>query len=186
MFIRFGRWRKHERSYNSQLETWEEGVSAYRLVGDAPMPSVDYSPRKHAFTAKQRWRLDLRGMSNAQTYAGPQTEATLFSLVRKTLENGAPIYLVTGDVVGKGGDKEPLLRGVRAIKRVTLDDIDDNKGVLNENLGRGRDDGRILLRSKSTPYDESLHFWNGKTIMSTAKWDVAEGVAPTPIYTRRK
>lgn len=186
MFIRFGRWRKHEKSWNSQWERWEGGVSAFRLVSDFLLPSVDYDPRTRSFVHRERWRIDLRGMSNAVTYAGRQTEATVFNLVRNTLERGAPIFLVTGRVVGKGGDGEPLLRDVQTISRLKLDDIDDNKGVINRTLGRGKSDGRILLRKRSTPRDESLYFWNGKTIMSTSKWDVADGIPPDPLYKRRE
>jgi hypothetical protein len=182
VFVRFGRWREHESSFNSQTEEWEEGVSVFRLVGPDRMPSVDYDPQTRKYVATERLQLDLRGLSRRMTYNGPQVEATLYSLITRALRDREPTYLVTGRVVGKGGDGEPLLRDVVAIREVGLNDLSDNKGQIDRILHRGRHDQRTLLKKRSTPRDETLYFWTGGALMETSKWDVEDGLEPAPVY----
>lgn len=182
VFVRFGKWREHESSYNAQQDRWEDGVSAFRLVGPDRLPSVDYDPASKGYIPRARWRLDLRGLSRRMTYQGPQAEATLFNLVTNVLRGRAPIYLVTGRIVGKGGDGEPLLRDVVVAAEIGLDDLSDNKGQIDRILHRGKHDQRPLLKKRATPRDETLYFWSGGTLMETSKWDAEDGLDPAPVY----
>ena len=54
------------------------------------------------------------------------------------------------------------------------------KGV---SVFRGRKDMRPKLHSKNWPRDESVYLWDPQKqqILSTSKWDLEEGLEPTPV-----
>ena len=172
LFIRFGKWRASEQSFNSQTEKFEKGVSVFKVLG--MIPSVDWDPDKQIYVPRKRLGFDVRKMDRRETYLGPQVHATLHGVAHAVMESKSPIFLVEGTVVGKGGDKEPVLKNLSIVKKLKLDDVTDNMGELDKILFRGRRDMRPLLKKKSTPYDETLWFWDGKTIQSTSKWDVED------------
>jgi len=182
LFIRFGQWRSSEQSYNYQTETWEKGVSVFRVKGDSPQPSPSWDEKSRRLVPTARWVLDLNGMALNETYKGPQTKATLWGVADNVMHHGSPIFLLRADLVGTGGDKEPVVRNLTKIKELTLDDVTDNKGWLDAILFRGRKDMRPKFRNKDWPRDESIYYWDPEKlrIMGTSKWDVEDGLEPQP------
>jgi hypothetical protein len=103
MYLRQGEWCECERSCNTSTGRLEAGVSVYECRAAGSGKWVGTGP---AFEKRER---SHRGQD--RKYLGGVDE------------NGTDIawYLVTGDQVGTGGDKEPLLKNVMAHKIVSWD-----------------------------------------------------------------
>jgi hypothetical protein len=98
-YIRFGRWRDHEQSRNGLTGELEKGVSAYHA-------SFDMEER--------RWAVDAS--VNEDTISG--TMGSFFS------RPDQKVFLVQGtELRSTGSDGEPLLKNVKLIKTLTMDDV---------------------------------------------------------------
>lgn len=89
IYLRFGSWPEDERSRNFAISGKERGVSVYPARYD---------------TVSESWVYDLSDGDYA-----PYTMSLAHALWRR------PVYLVTGEEVGRGQDGEPLLRQVRIV-----------------------------------------------------------------------
>lgn len=89
IYIRFGAWSEKEQSYHHWLKQPERGVSVYQAA---------YDPKAKAYHMVRDPQL--------------HGEVTVIGLVVYTRR---PVYIVTGDEVGRGSDGEPLLRNLRII-----------------------------------------------------------------------
>jgi hypothetical protein len=89
IYLRFGAWPKEERSANYVNDENEWGVSVYPARYNAEQGCWEYD------TADSAYHIAYGGMAQI--------------LWRR------PVYLVTGDEVGRGQDGEPLLRNVRIV-----------------------------------------------------------------------
>lgn len=101
VYVRFGDWHPSERSRNYRTGDIEAGVSVVDTRWD----------RKN-----RQWDLQVDDSDGlADTLGGHFNERC-----RKLEEDRRvdPIWLVTGELVGVGGDGEPLLRSVRKVRRL--------------------------------------------------------------------
>ena len=100
-YIRFGKWKPNEQSLNHLTNELEKGVSCYNTRFD---------------TDTRKWSLE--------TDVDPDTiTGTMEGLISDYVEKNKKMYLVTGDHIGNGSDDEPLLKNLKIIKELTLNDI---------------------------------------------------------------
>lgn len=92
IYLRFGPWQPDERSYSRAQGTWLDGISVFPACYDA---------RSGYYSYDQEY-LDLQ-------------MAELAPGLFRILALQRPVYVVTGDDVGRGYDGEPLLRNVRVV-----------------------------------------------------------------------
>ena len=95
-YVRFGPWSTEEVSKNYATGHLERGVSAYDAEFDLDT---------------RRWNLEV---TNEAAAAG-----TMQSLIYGTRD----IFLITGTEVARGSDDEPVLKGIKILKRLTKKDI---------------------------------------------------------------
>lgn len=93
VFLRFGTWHASESSRNYATGAIEAGVSVYEATAKGEIFTISTTNLTHQGEDDLRYRLRKR----------PEDE---------------PIFLVTGDEVGTGGDGEPLLRRVKIVRQL--------------------------------------------------------------------
>ena len=95
-YLRFGEIPENEKSsfyFNDDVVGEENGVSVYRAIEDADGTLSVCIPI-------------------------PITKTTLYTFQSIIQYENRKCYLVTGDVVGRGSDNEPLLKNVRIIREI--------------------------------------------------------------------
>ena len=105
-FIRFGEIPENERSmihyaYGDTSKSHEDGVSVYPTFWD---------------DSKKLWILDCRNQRG-------ECKDNASSHYSRLSHNWTRAYLVTGDIIGRGTDLEPLLKNVKIIKELKCKDI---------------------------------------------------------------
>lgn len=105
-FVRFGQWPENERSVVrvTDDESYEEGVSVFETNWNSKV---------------KKWEI----WAQAYGIGSHDPVATLQAYVTKMKMGAMPAFLVTGDVVGTGHDREPVLRNVRKIKQLKCEEI---------------------------------------------------------------
>lgn len=105
-YVRFGLWPENERSIVrvTDDETYEEGVSVFHTKWNSQYKKWEIWASDYGVGVHDPIR-------------------TLQAYITKMRVGQMPVFLVSGDLVGTGYDREPLLRNVKKIKELSCEDI---------------------------------------------------------------
>jgi hypothetical protein len=108
VYVRIGKWRQDETSFNYAAGGVEAGVSVFEAIPEGDRFKVllddEHDPDSRQLDTLLGWAQRISSQAHR--------------MVEQT-----PIFIVSGDYVGIGYDGEPLLRGLKVVREIGLGDL---------------------------------------------------------------
>lgn len=102
-YVRFGEIPKNEQSRSYGPEKNELGVSCYECLKIDNKYRILYPP------VNDRW---------------DKAAGILSVMIQRFMKHQTKCYLINGEVVGRGADNEPLLKNIKVIKELSINDFE--------------------------------------------------------------